>query len=126
HKSCVWPWAVGGYVVFFLFTRLPRPPTSIVFPYTTLFRSNDACRGRWRSKGGRRSENSCRSSFVRPWLEVEQTARSRDDPLRRRHVRVLDLPVRIQHVVTGHAQDRPAQIQDRLLGEDRGQLRRES
>jgi len=55
---------------------------------------NDACRGRWRSKGGRRLEKLVPELVRSPLLEVEQTARSRDDPLRRRHVSILDLPVR--------------------------------
>src|SRR5436190_17657316 len=54
--------------------------------------------------------------------KVEELAHRRGHALDRGHVRVLDLPVRIRHVVTGHAQDRTAQVEDRLLGENRRQL----
>src|SRR6266536_5844648 len=38
-----------GYIVFFFFLMIRRPPRSTLFPYTTLFRSP---RGPWRPAAG--------------------------------------------------------------------------
>ena len=55
----------------------------------------------------------------------EDAAHGVHDALDRGHVRILDLPVRIRHVVARHAHDRPTQIEDRLLREHGSDLRRE-
>src|ERR671935_394617 len=59
-------------------------------------------------------------------LELEQLARRVRDPLDRRHVRVLDLPVRIRDVVARDPHDRRLQVENRFLGEDGGDLRAEA
>src|SRR6185503_19407517 len=61
-----------------------------------------------------------------PASELEELPDGTDDPLDRRHVAIFDLPVRIRHVETGHAQHRPAEVEDRLLGEDGRDLRAEA
>src|SRR5438045_2385578 len=58
--------------------------------------------------------------------KLEQLPGRRDDPLDRGHVRVLDLPVRVRHVEAGDAQHWAAQVENRLLGEDRRELAREA
>ena len=58
-------------------------------------------------------------------LGSENSPNRVDDARDRRHVRVLDLPVRIRDVVAGHAHDRPTQVEDRLLRENGSHLGRE-
>src|SRR5579862_8939495 len=50
--------------------------------------------------------------------ELEEPARGMDDPFDRRHVVILDLPVRIRDVEAGHAQHGTMQVEDRLLRQD--------
>ena len=82
-------------------------------------RRHAPARGRARSAragGGGRAE-----ARAAP-LELEQPAHRVETRCDRGHVRVLDLPVRVRDVVAGHAQHRAAQVEDRLLGEDRREL----
>ena len=79
---------------------------------------------------GSRSREKCPCSVRRSsgisWshLEREQLPHGVGDTRHRGHVRVLELPVRVGDVVAGHAEDRPAQVEDRLLRQDRGDLGR--
>src|SRR5436190_2450488 len=54
--------------------------------------------------------------------ELQHAPDRRGHPRRRRQVLVLDRPVRIGHVEAGHADDRRLEVEDRLLGQERGEL----
>src|SRR5581483_10913742 len=62
--------------------------------------------------------------FTVTHLELEQAPRRVGEPGHGRNVVLLELPVRIGDVVTGHAEDGAPQVEDRLLREDRRDLGR--
>src|SRR4051812_21237235 len=59
---------------------------------------------------------------MRKRSELEELSGGTDDTLDRGHVAILDLPVRIRDVEARHSQDRTVEVEDRLLGEDGGDL----
>src|SRR6476661_8203855 len=77
---------------------------------------------RARSSQSRNRGLASRSVTGTARLELEQAPYRGDDALRRGHVRVLDLPVRIGNVVAGDAEHGSPEIQHRLLCEDRSAL----
>src|SRR5438034_11423483 len=63
------------YHVFFFFSKLPRPPSSTLFPYTTLFRSRRA-----RSETGQESRAMhvlCSARDILDWQPLEHEGRPR-------------------------------------------------
>src|SRR5205823_14315198 len=76
-SSCLlWPSDVTQFVFFFF--MLPRPPTSTLFPYTTLFRSQGD-RHREQHPGGERARHPARQAIQPAWPEQRS-----HDPRRRR------------------------------------------
>src|SRR5438034_3986920 len=63
------------YHVFFFFSKLPRPPSSTLFPYTTLFRSRRA-----KSETGQESRAMhvlCSARDILDWQPLEHEGRPR-------------------------------------------------
>src|SRR5579859_3980108 len=55
-------------------------------------------------------------------LKLEELPGCGRDAPDRRHVAILDLPVGVRDVEPGHSQDGAAEVENRLLREDRGDL----
>src|SRR3989337_1740120 len=80
--------------------------------------STSQCSVSWMRPPGSSRRPAARSQAWQPsTLGGEETTDGIDDALDGRHVRVLELPVRIGNVVASYPKNRAAEVVDRLLRE---------